>query len=216
MAKRLSGPERRASIIDAARGLFASQGFHGVSVDEIARAVGVSPAVLYRHFDSKEALYESVLRELAGQREDYVDVVVRSNGQFGTVLRGLTKVFVHSIAQQPDLLKMEMHSVLEGHTATREFFVNRWKTFTDYIEFSLGRMQDAGVIEPVNARAAGLLYQGMLREALLIKCMEASDRFDDMALDELIDELVTLFLHSVGYGHSNKNEEGMEHVGSGS
>ena len=55
----------------------------------------------------------------------------------------------------------------------------------------------------------------MLREALLTKCMEASDRFDDTGLDELVDELVTLFLRAVGYGHSNNNEEGMEHVGSG-
>ncbi|MCK4676270.1 MAG: helix-turn-helix transcriptional regulator, partial [Gammaproteobacteria bacterium] len=54
---RLSGPERRESILSAAQGLFASKGFHGVSVDEIARAVNVSPAILYRHFDSKQTLY---------------------------------------------------------------------------------------------------------------------------------------------------------------
>ena len=50
-----------ARILDAAEGLFADAGFAGVSVREIAGAVGLNQASIYNHFSSKRALYEAVL-----------------------------------------------------------------------------------------------------------------------------------------------------------
>ena len=73
MSTRLSGPERRLSILKAAQQLFAENGFHGLSIDDIARAGDISPAIIYRHFTSKQTLYDEVLQELASQRESYVD-----------------------------------------------------------------------------------------------------------------------------------------------
>ena len=58
--KRLPGEERRASIIDAVIPLFAKNGFHGTTTRQLAEAAGVSEALLYRHFPSKEALYEEI------------------------------------------------------------------------------------------------------------------------------------------------------------
>jgi AcrR family transcriptional regulator len=58
---RLSGAERRATILDAAMEVFASRGFHGSSIDEIARAAGISKALIYEHFPSKKDLHNSLL-----------------------------------------------------------------------------------------------------------------------------------------------------------
>ena len=57
----LTGEERRRSIIKAARPLFAEKGFHGTSIREIARAAGVSEALIYKHFTGKEAIYDELL-----------------------------------------------------------------------------------------------------------------------------------------------------------
>src|SRR5690349_5007607 len=57
--------ERRAAILDAARGAFARGGFHGASTAEIARAAGCSEPILYRHFASKQALFAAVLEDAA-------------------------------------------------------------------------------------------------------------------------------------------------------
>lgn len=51
----------RERILDAAEALFARRGMSGVGVREIAQASGLTPASLYNHFPSKEALYEAVL-----------------------------------------------------------------------------------------------------------------------------------------------------------
>ena len=194
MTQRLSAEKRRATIIEVAKRLFAQSGFHGVSIDEIVKEVGVSPAILYRHFKSKEELYEAVLHEFSCTRESYVEAVVDEDTGFETVLRTMTRVFVDSIVNHPDLLKMEMHSQLEGSTASREFFLNRWKSFTDYIEYNLTELQNQEKIEPINVKAAALMYQGVIREVLLLKCLQTTDQFNDLSIDDLVNELIKLFL----------------------
>ena len=52
---------RRDQILEIAADLFASKGFHGVSVSEIGRACGISGPALYKHFDSKDAVLAAML-----------------------------------------------------------------------------------------------------------------------------------------------------------
>ncbi|WP_290579820.1 TetR/AcrR family transcriptional regulator [Aeromicrobium sp.] len=56
---------RRQQIVEVAAGLFAVQGFHGVSMHEIGRAVGTSGPALYKHFTSKEALLGTMLVDIS-------------------------------------------------------------------------------------------------------------------------------------------------------
>ncbi len=57
---RLPAADRRAAIIQAVRGVFAEKGFHGTTTRELARAAGVSEALLFKHFPDKEALFSAM------------------------------------------------------------------------------------------------------------------------------------------------------------
>jgi AcrR family transcriptional regulator len=52
--------ERRASLLDAAREVFAESGYHAAAMDDIAGRAGVTKPVLYQHFGSKQELYLAV------------------------------------------------------------------------------------------------------------------------------------------------------------
>jgi AcrR family transcriptional regulator len=54
-------PPRRDQILTAAAPLFARHGFHGVSVDDLGAATGVSGPALYRHFRAKEDILAELL-----------------------------------------------------------------------------------------------------------------------------------------------------------
>src|SRR6476646_1420741 len=54
---------KRGLILDAARRVFEAEGLEGASLRAIASAAGYTPAALYFHFDSKEAIYAEVLRD---------------------------------------------------------------------------------------------------------------------------------------------------------
>jgi AcrR family transcriptional regulator len=58
---KLTGDERRTAIVAAVRRVFAEKGFHGTTTRELARAAGVSEALLFKHFPNKQALYAAML-----------------------------------------------------------------------------------------------------------------------------------------------------------
>src|SRR6476660_1331426 len=59
--RRMPAGERRAAILDAAMRVFADRGYHGSSIDEIAGEAGVSKALIYEHFASKQELYGELI-----------------------------------------------------------------------------------------------------------------------------------------------------------
>ncbi|WP_338676915.1 TetR/AcrR family transcriptional regulator [Streptomyces sp. SCSIO 30461] len=61
MSTRTDAPTRREQILKEAARLFAERGFHGVGVDEIGAAVGISGPGLYRHFPGKDAMLAELL-----------------------------------------------------------------------------------------------------------------------------------------------------------
>ena len=67
MATRTDAPTRREQILKEAARLFAERGFHGVGVDEIGAAVGISGPGLYRHFAGKDAMLAELLVGISEQ-----------------------------------------------------------------------------------------------------------------------------------------------------
>jgi len=71
-SSRLSSADRRASIIVAARNVFARYGLEGARTQQIAQAAGVSEALLFRHFPTKTHIYRAVLRSvIEDQNENF-------------------------------------------------------------------------------------------------------------------------------------------------
>src|SRR5262249_32277845 len=62
--RRLSGQERRAAIITAVREVVGLKGFHATTTRELAETSGVSEALLFKHFPTKDDLYAAVLQSV--------------------------------------------------------------------------------------------------------------------------------------------------------
>lgn len=107
---------RRQEILDAAAELFAARGFHGVGVDDIGRAVGISGPALYRHFPSKDAVLaemlvaisEELLREgaaragAAGDPRSALDALVAWQCAFALGHPALIVVQDHDLGSVPE------------------------------------------------------------------------------------------------------------------
>src|SRR5947207_7710357 len=71
-AARMAGEERHLQILRVAMNLFSERGFRGTKTKEIALAAGVSEAMVFRHFATKEELYSAILdqKACAGDERD--------------------------------------------------------------------------------------------------------------------------------------------------
>ena len=66
-ARTLQKAERTDLLLSEAARLFAGKGFRGVSLEEIASAVGISGPALYRHFSNKQAILAAVLSDVSNR-----------------------------------------------------------------------------------------------------------------------------------------------------
>lgn len=67
MSQRLPAAERREQLLEVALDVFAHQGYHQTSMNDVAEAAGITKPVLYQHFTSKRVLYLALIDE-AGHR----------------------------------------------------------------------------------------------------------------------------------------------------
>lgn len=76
---RADAKRNRDRIVEVARPLIRQKGIDAVSMDEIAKAAEVGPGTLYRHFPTKEALYDAVLEAWVLQVNDVVDKALETS-----------------------------------------------------------------------------------------------------------------------------------------
>ena len=64
MSPRLPAAERRRQLLDSAEAVFAADGFHVASMNDVAAKAGVTKPVLYQHFDNKHDLYRELVADI--------------------------------------------------------------------------------------------------------------------------------------------------------
>jgi AcrR family transcriptional regulator len=69
---RLPAAERRSQLLEVAVRVFARDGFHATSMNDVAEAAGVTKPVLYQHFGSKRDLFVELLTEIGAELRDTV------------------------------------------------------------------------------------------------------------------------------------------------
>jgi AcrR family transcriptional regulator len=100
---KISGDQRRASIIRASQNVFVEKGFNGTTTRELAEAAGVSEALLFKHFPSKEALYSAILTSACEDEGTKMHERLQSLKPSTATLVFLVRELVsHILGRQPD------------------------------------------------------------------------------------------------------------------
>jgi AcrR family transcriptional regulator len=103
---------RREEILEIAVGLFASRGYHGVSMDDIGAAAGVTGPALYHHFAGKEAMLVAALipvsdQLLAGGRQR----IAENPGRPREALAALIEFHVDFALAHPAVIALHLHEL---------------------------------------------------------------------------------------------------------
>src|SRR5690349_23365125 len=124
---RMAGEERRHQIVAVAMGLFSERGFRGTTTKEIAHAAGISEAMVFRHFATKEELYAAILDYKACSSggnlepaEMVADAISRKDDR--GVFEGLAFGALQHHQEDPQFQRLLLHSALEKHELAQMFF----------------------------------------------------------------------------------------------
>jgi AcrR family transcriptional regulator len=89
-------------VLDVAASAFARQGFHDVSMDDVAAAAGVSKPVVYTHFGSKDELYEAALLRAARELADRVRASVAAAASPEQRMWAGIQAFLDAVEEHPE------------------------------------------------------------------------------------------------------------------
>jgi len=147
----MAGEQRRLQILRIAMRLFSQSGFRGTTTKEIALAAGVSEAMVFRHFATKEELYSAILDHKACLHDEMdplqiVGEAVKRKDDAG-VFEGIALNALTQHESDPEFQRLLLHSALEEHELAQMFwekFVRRvYRTLGNYIR---QRQRDGAMI----------------------------------------------------------------------
>jgi AcrR family transcriptional regulator len=165
--RRLPADERRAQVLREASRLFGSHGFSGTTTRDIAAAVGITEAALYRYYPSKEAMYAAILDERAASSDllEAIEPAARA-GDDRAVFSGIALTLLRSVEADPSVLRLILYSALEGHELSAPFQEKRIQRLREFLSTYIeGRAREGAfrAIDPVlTARAFMSMLVGQL------------------------------------------------------
>ena len=204
---RLDSDERRQAIVDAAVPLFARKGFSGATTRELAEAAGVSEALLYRHFPSKQLLYSEILQQVGCQGDPALEKLASlpaSSATLVCMMRFMVRRFVAgSEAERADLdprLRLVLHSCLEDGAYARELFDAVSAQVMPFFTASFDAAVAAGDIVPTSGAVANHFWFAHHIAAMMAFAALPGQSCVPYAgeLDSLVEEASRFILRGIG------------------
>jgi TetR/AcrR family transcriptional regulator len=190
----MPGEDRRRQLLRVAIESFARNGFSGTKTKDIAAAAGVSEAILFRHFASKEDLYHAILdekeatmggdrwfvemNELAERRDD--------RGLFQHVARQLIRSFREDAAFH----RLLLYASLEGHLLADLFHERFGLPMGDFLSRYIARRQEEGAFRKCDPGVAVMSVIGSTVQYAMARHVLGAKNFppnEEVIVDEFVD-----------------------------
>ncbi|MDQ7029791.1 MAG: TetR family transcriptional regulator [Ardenticatenia bacterium] len=181
----------RERIIQEATRLFVTHGYHGISMREIAKVVGVSKAGLYYHFQDKQELLLAILTDSL----EHIERLIQEARQEGTTAReqiGQAMQAIFSLApERRAIIRLASQEMAHLNPTTRAAFRQRYyDKFVGQIADILRSGMEQGELRVMDVRLATWMLLGMMYPFLY----PAHER--ELGVPETAIELMlTIFFH---------------------
>lgn len=166
----------KEKILDASLDLFSQRGYEGVSVKQIADAVGIKDSSLYKHYKSKQEIFDTLLDAMNDKFEETVisnqipEGEARENAiMYGENdlewLKNVVKIVFNFFYSDPyaskfrKLLMIEQYNNNKAAVTFREFFINAPLKFQEDL---FREMSELGYMKAANPRVMALEFYGPL------------------------------------------------------
>jgi AcrR family transcriptional regulator len=162
---RMAAEERRQQILRVAVNLFAQHGFRGTTTKEIANAAGVSEAIIFRHFATKQELYSAILDDCMGtssaQPCEGIGEALLSNDD-RVVFETIALEILNFHDENPEFQRLLMHSALEGHELAQMFWDQGIMRTYEFLGGYVRRRQSEGAFRDLDPMIIVRSFLGMI------------------------------------------------------
>jgi AcrR family transcriptional regulator len=183
--------DRRLQIVQVAMRLFSERGFRGTTTKEIAQAAGVSEAIIFRHFATKDELYTAIIdykgcaglgaSPVAGTQPPVVEQIcggalrAMEASDDRAVFEGVALSMLEHHRGDPEFLRLLMYLALEKHTLAQTFWDKNVRVLYDMLAGYVRRRQREGAFRDVEPNAAVRVFVGSVIHHSLVNLLWDKD-----------------------------------------
>lgn len=199
-SSRMSAEERKLQILRVAVSLFSQRGFGGTTTKEIAQAAGISEAMVFRHYATKQELYSAILdhKACSGDSMNPEQMVAEALKQKDdrAVFEQLALGALNHHEVDPEFQRLLLHSALEGHELAQMFFEKFVRRVYELLGGYIAERQRDGAMVTVDPAIIVRSFIGMIihhslnnnlwdpdRRLLKISNQEAAEHFTNILLN---------------------------------
>jgi AcrR family transcriptional regulator len=164
---RMAGEERRLQIARVAVSLFSNKGFQGTTTREIAQAAGVSEAMFFRHFATKEELYAAILdhKACAGSgsfepAEIAAEAIALKDDR--GVFESLALEALNHHDADTEFQRLLLYSALEKHKLAEMFFDGFVRKVYEFLGIYIRQRQSEGALIEIDPAIVVRCFIGMV------------------------------------------------------
>jgi AcrR family transcriptional regulator len=161
---------RRAEILEAARKICASRGYHEMTVDEIAQAAGIAKGTVYLYFRSKHEIYWAMIEHVLAVLHDQVRAQLSKPGPIEEVLRRLVTTKMTYFEEHRDLLRLyynEVNSIAARPARSREQFERHYLEQVRLLQSALDTAMSEGVLRRMRPDMTALTIFEVTRSSVM-------------------------------------------------
>lgn len=191
----MSGEQRRAQIVRVASTLFSKKGFKGTTTREIARAAGISEAVIFKHFSRKEELYKAIIDSRCLDTGGESLLIGKLKDKKGREV--FTTVAVHMLEEHhkdPSFIRLLTYSALEQHALSELFIKTRALELLGFLEEKITGLIKEGAMKKVDPALAARAFIGMVVHYSIAQELYGLKRYFRRPLEDVAASFVDIFL----------------------
>jgi AcrR family transcriptional regulator len=149
-------------ILEEATRLFVKSGYNGISMREIAEAVGVSKAGLYYHFKDKEDLFLAILTANLDRIESQIQAARREGATARDQISRMMRSIMEQAPSQRAIIRLASQEMGHLSRAARARFGRLYQArFINQVEEILSAGIERGELRAVDIRTATWILLGM-------------------------------------------------------
>lgn len=193
---RVTAEDRRQQIIEVARELFSAQGYQGTTTRELAEAVGINEALLFRHFSSKEDLYWAVLQHMieVHSGKDRIAECLRSGMPEREALLAIAGEILNRNHQ---LVRLLFFSALERHELADRFFRTHVIAYHEIVAEYIREGIAAGRFRKVDPLLSARAFIGMVAYHSQLQDLFGGRHFHSFSNEQVASQLVDIWLQGM-------------------
>jgi TetR/AcrR family transcriptional regulator len=200
----MHGQDRRRQLLKVAIESFARTGFSGTKTKDIAAAAGVSEAILFRHFASKEDLYHAILdtREtpgganLTGWMRELKALAARRND--AGLFLNIASTAVRSFREDPAFHRLLLYASLEGHLLASLFRERFALPMGDFLRRYIALRQKEGAFRKCDPGVAMTFFLGSIVQYAM-SCYVFGVKDHHLSEETVVKELVNLVMRGLSH-----------------